>query len=313
MFRTVMETFLGLPKVADFVSVATEISLEDYKKLSYFERFALICESSDKLLGSQIIKLFFYFLKALSGEKFTASALKHRSEQNRAWRAIHGDNSVKFDVISYIENSSVDYYKLYSEREYIDIKSFIFESVKNSSQTLDEFLESLYIYDINSFTVSSSRFEYLRPNEYQAQLVYQKILSGEKCKKSEIGLLISHVICCVGRKKKCYLRFLADDGEIELEALTELFEKRNSDVEISICFNPFSFDLATRVFDLMLKKGKKISSEIIIPEDMEIDGICECLTHLLKTVPFSRIRLATLCAKNKFEAAIEIIRKNQSI
>ena len=157
MFRTVMETFLGLPKVMDFVSVALEISPKDYQKLSDFERFALVCENSDALLGSQIVKLFFYFLNALSDTKFTAAALRNRDEQKRAWRTIHGDNFANSGAILISKISSADYYKLHSCREYIDIVDFIFDRAKGTAQTLGEFIDGLYGLRINSFFISSEK------------------------------------------------------------------------------------------------------------------------------------------------------------
>lgn len=302
MFKTEIETLLSSTEAADFISVAAEISLDDYNRLSDFEKFVLVCECSDMLLGSRIIERFF---DMLSEQKTTAASLKNRCEQNRIWRAIHGDNDANSSIALQSENPSVNYYKSYVEREYIDITEYILKSAKNTSDTLDKCIETLCNTNINAFEISSDNFEYLRPNDYYTQIIYQKISSGEKCKNSDIGALVSYVICCVGKKKKCYVRFFANDKIFELNALAELFEKRNSDVEISVCFDPFSCNLSEDIFNLMLSKGKKISSEIIIPEDVDADSVCNCLKDLLKTIPFSRIRPAYAELDAKFKSAIE--------
>lgn len=289
MFKTELEYFLNEQKIVDFISVAVKKTPEEYKKLSDFERFALVCERSDAILGSEVIRRFIDLICDLAKENLNLNCLKSRYHQTRVWRLIHGGDFLNSDVLTEPRSSCVDYCKIYDNVESLDIIEYISELSISLPKTLDDFIENVENSGSNSFLLDINEFKYIRPDEYHAYTVYQKILSGEKYRKDEIGLLVSHVICNIGKRKKCSLRVKINNDITCIAQLYELFEKRNADVEISICFDLISCNVFEQIFDIMLQKGKKISSEIIIPEDADIDYVHKRITELLDTIPFSRI------------------------
>ena len=157
-------------------------------------------------------------------------------------------------------------------------------------QNIEELIEKTEISSADSFLIDVNSFEYSRPDDYHACEIYKKIRHGEKYKKEELGLLISHIICSAGKSKKRDLRIMVSDDISDVWSLCELFEKRCSDIEISICVDLTSCEIFEQIFDIMLKKGKKISLEIIIPKDADNNCIHKSMTLLLETVPFSRIK-----------------------
>jgi len=287
MFKTELEHFLNSKKVADFVSVAVKKTPEEYKKLSDFERFSLICENSDFLIGSEVIKQFFALLCSLTEENLTLTSLKNRHFQNRIWRLLHGGDSLNLIGTIEAQISCVDYCKTHDNFESLDIIKYL---LKCPSKSLDDLFENSVISTANSFFIDLNNFEYSRPDEYHANTIYQKIVSGEKYRKDELCLLASHVICNVGKTKKCNLRIVINNDITAVFQLAELFEKRSADVEISLCFDLISCNMFEQIFDIMLKKGKKISSEIIISEDEDDNDIRNRMRELLQTIPYSRIK-----------------------
>ena len=125
MFKNELETFLNQESTADFISVATTKTLEEYKKLSDFEKFALFCNNSEALLGSDTLKLFLNLLQTLNGEIITPNLLQSKREQNKVWREIHGAEISHLASSLETLTTCVDYYKFSAIEEGFDIIEYI--------------------------------------------------------------------------------------------------------------------------------------------------------------------------------------------
>lgn len=303
MQKTQLEAFLNAPKTADFIKVALKNADIEYEKLSDFEKFALTLERWNALLGSKVQASLYSLIYTLTGENLSFYELGSREEQKRVWLKVHGISAEKKTAQSTEEKCSVDLYKSSKENECIDLFQYIAYPENNLPQSLEEFIHNIVNSRYNAFWIDSSRFEYARPDQYHTRLVYQKIISGEKYKKSEISSLISHVICEARRTKKHDVYFLANDRLDDLEMLLELFEKRKAEAGVHICFRVDNENIFGQVFDIMLKKGKNISSEIIIPEEIELEQLKKYMYVLFDKIPFSRVAISER-ASDKVNAVI---------
>ncbi len=280
----------------------------DIEKMSDFEALAFACENISFTVGSRFRK---DFLSALSEDmhmRLSIEDLKNREVQKTVWRVINGDYKVHNDIAK--THISEDFSQLFNV-SYIATPVLLNAFLENRTElpdTLGLLIEK--IAEHGEIAVDMSDFQYSRPDEYHTNRTYQRLLSGEVCQTCEMSALLCWIICRVLMRKNTRLYILVNDSLKETEKLLRLLEERKLYPKISVCFAADDKSIFDTVAELCLRaKEKNISSEIIVPEEMEEKFIYETVKQLIWNIPVSCVDVcsfkSSVLARKRFYDALK--------
>ena len=289
----------------NFLSLLSVDKKLEIKKMSRFERFALLCDSLSFTLGSRLRKEFLIALSCDLGCEVPASIGFDRDVQKAVWRTINGDSTAYPDIEKTASEVTEEIINL-DEKVSVKLLDSVLENLGDVSGTLEEFINSLCQYD--GIALDMTDFVYCKPDEYHSGLVYDKLIAGEPCRKEEKSLLVSWIICRIAMKKRIRLYLVANKDLNELKKLLMLLEQRHLYPDVNICF--YNFDFCDEISRICLEaEQKNVSSEIIISKDTGIKEILCFIEALAYELPLTRISICDFLAsksdKERFNEAIK--------
>ncbi len=288
-----------------FLSLLSVDKKLEIKKMSRFERFALLCDSLSVTLGSRLRKEFLIALSCDLGCEVPVSIGFDRDVQKAVWRTINGDSTAYPNIDKTTPKITEETINS-AEKISVGLLDSILENASDVSGTLEEFINSLSKYD--GIALDMTDFVYCKPDEYHSGLVYDKLTSATKCSTEEKSLLVSWIICRIAMKKRIRLYLVANRDLNELKKLLMLLEQRHLYPDVNICFDNFDFcDEISRI--CLEAEQKNVSSEIIISKDTGIKEILCFIKALAYELPLTRISICDFLAsseeRERFNEAIK--------
>ena len=253
------------------------------EKMSDFEKFAFVCENLYLMVGSALRQQFITALREDIGEELDLVQITDREVQKKLWKKAHGERITVFDT-RHEKNDEVFPQGLCDE--FIPpILNSLLKNREDLPEDIDGFISKLP----HRFAIDTSQMEYLRPNEYNSALAYEKILNGYACDKGELCALLCWIACRAAMRNAVDIYLICGENMSIAEAIVALLEGRKLYPNVRLCFYPEdknAVDMAVRI--CLCAAQKNISSEIIIPEEKIA---LENIERLFWQLPAARISL----------------------
>ncbi len=301
-------------KNCDFLKLLCKDRKIEFDKLSLFERFSLVCDNLGAMGGSRLKKDFLSTLSSDLNWKLKNSVLLDRDSQKVIWRRINGDISAEINIAktSYQKDINPLLNLRGTKKNAPVLLNLFLETVDTSTRTLEDVIGILA--KNSEIVMDFSEFVYRRPDEYHAQLVYEKLASNQGYSSEEISLLYSWIICRTLMQKNANLYFVIHNNVDELKKLLKLLSDRKLYPQISLCFSEIS--MCTDITEICYgAEEKNISAEIIISAESDTRDILFFIKLLAIELPLTRISMCELfadsVAKEKFYDAADIFIKEE--
>ena len=289
-----LNDFLENKRNENFITVALDCDSSKWLRMSDFERFAAICKCAHFFKNSLFLKEFLRILNDELSIKIDPKMLASRENQKNIWRSLHSSKGEETPLrFLCAENDDNENFKTVFEKEKdsFNISRFfeknnlkIFASIADVENEIRKASQSKKI------VVDMTSFEFSRPNDYLADLIFKKIKSSDICTVADFSCIILYLLCNISSDTELDLCLELGDKLEEASRVIDFFDKRKKTVKISLCTKIINEKILSQIFDILLKYPKKnISSEIIVSEE-----IGEDIEFLFSALPSSRVRLLRL-------------------
>ncbi len=330
---TFCDVYFNNEQVDFFADRLCRLLGKNREKMSDFELFAFISSNIALCSASNFKHGFINSLSMVLGEKLDDDIvvlLQNRELQKQIWRKLY----YKFDFFNDInkEKISVEKYKISeksAEKTFKNIcdekynfmpkilslsEDYIIQTVhKSFGLNLSEFVENVLKFFDNScqieFAFNCEDFQIVRTDAFHAELVFQKILKGEKYNSSEISqilmwLLGSAILC---RKTKIIL--CGSNSEKYARELNEYFapllaKHPDASLHIGVCIDGIS-----ELYKLLelISSEKNISPAVMLTEENKCDKYAELLAEIASVYPISCVEYCNMMLKSSKKKYIEYL------
>lgn len=261
----------------------------DAERLSDFELFAFLCDNIADIYGSPL----YGELSAILSPYADITSLCERETQKGLWRVLNGDKSLKLDIAKErIWNSDI-----HVKREDKTCARIMLNRVIERNNDLPEALDVLIeqIADSNdNILIDLDGLNFERPDKYHAELVYGRIINGERCTCESEFALITWIICRVLMRRNAKLYILPDKEFLTVAKLLDLMSCRK--LYPPICIIAESKRSALRACELCLYGAQKnISLEIAVSKENDKNIGADIISSVLELVPVTRVYADSEC------------------
>ena len=273
--------------------------------LSDFERFAFVCENAELFIGNRALELLLSALLYDTGERIDIcrDLPIDRERTKELWRRIFLsenakenklENSPKYEEL--LEEKCAELYRRSNEKP-LNVLSIedVLLSMKNdktafpsdTEKMAETLVERCKKRGADLLSVDFRDREYIRPDAYHAEQIYNSFASGEKYKntnKNEMLTLSVWLLCRAMMKSElspCIYLKNSEGLKITLDLLTRLKIKR----PLTVCIEPRRLDchVQCEIAALAAKYPQSIRIRLL-PDTAEQDFVK--LTHtILHTLP----------------------------
>ena len=276
-----------------------------FDSLSDFERFVFVCENAELFIGTRALDLFLSALLYDTGERIDISRdlPLDRERTKELWRRIflsENKQGIESEIFpeceKILEEKCIELYRRSNEKPLnaVSIEGMLL-SMKNDKKTFPEDTEKMaeiLVEECNNqgadlLSVDFRDREYIRPDAYHAEQIYNSFVSDEKYKninENEKLTLSVWLLCRAMMKSElspCIYIKNSEGLKITLELLTRLKIER----PLTVCIDPRRLDchVQCEIAALAAKYPQSIRIRLL-PDTTEQEFVK--LTHtILHTLP----------------------------
>ncbi len=270
------------------------------EKMSNFEVFSFACENLAKLSGNAFRARFLTLLKEDLNEDVTVAFLADREVQKTLWKRMFDPfcECYKSLSMSSVEKCKIDGAKLLkicntskdskNKKDFLNLNLIAEPENLRRYKTLDYIINSLVNNRLgNSKTrvfVDMTKLSFVRPDQYNSSLAYEKISSGENYNNLELSQLILWLLASISKRVDSEIILRVDNNGIgDVESVISMLKTLKIKIDLKLCFDIERCDLASFCVQ------KNISSEIIISEEIDEITIKQYLKRIIYILPIARI------------------------
>ena len=276
-----------------------------FDALSDFERFAFVCENAELFIGNRALELLLSALLYDTGERIDIcrDLPIDRERTKELWRRIFLsenkkaeklENSQKYEDL--LEEKCAELYRRSNEKplRVLSIEDVLL-SMKNdktafpndTKRMAETLVERCKNSGADLLSVDFRDREYIRPDAYHAEQIYNSFASGKKCKntnKNEMLTLSVWLLCRAMMKSElspCIYLKNSEGLKITLDLLTRLKIER----PLTVCIEPRRLDchVQCEIAALAAKYPQSIRIRLL-PDTTEQDFVRSTHT-ILHTLP----------------------------
>lgn len=237
-----------------------------FDALSDFERFAFICESAELFIGNKALDLLSAAICADCGERFcfTFERKLEREETKALWQRIFApDALVRRECVPAAENTSeskrlldekcAELYRLSKEKtpNCLSVEERLL-SLKHSNSAFPKDTEAMAEMLAKECNISGAKWlsidlrnrEYIRPDAYHAEQIYNSLVSDENYKntnKNEMLTLSVWLLCRAMMKSELSPCIYINNSQ-ELKIMTDLLTRLKLARKMTLCVDPKRLD-----------------------------------------------------------------------
>lgn len=222
----------------------------DLNCFSVYERFCILSDSLDLLDANDVKSKLLGALKADVGIAVPADALKFPDFRKNLWRAVFGDRGAyeKLRCSGYNGSESTRYAMKTGEMISCDSAVHVYHFLKHFDGDMRDAITELSkkISVFADFSIS----DYVRPDEYHANLAYAAVKNGIAPTSSEYAVLLTWIICKLLLRQNTKIFLKIDRNTDFLQDFSDLLMRRKISASFTVVCDGIPENCIEKMFEI---------------------------------------------------------------